>query len=114
MNSFINSLKEDFENGLYEAPETSDSYSGDEKEKQNHNSTLQKIFSRFHTVVKALRRRHNGRSILGVNDEYDVQDLLNSLLLVEFEDVRREEWIPSYVGTVFTCRFLIKKRENCH
>lgn len=54
---------------------------------------------RFLDVSRQLRRRHAGRPTLEVNDEYDAQDLLHSLLLVCFRDVRAEEWTPSYAGS---------------
>jgi len=39
-----------------------------------------------------LRNRHENRTTLEIKDEYDVQDLLHSLLLVHFDDVRPEEY----------------------
>lgn len=57
---------------------------------------LVRIFDRFHVVVRQLRDRHDGRQTLDVADEYDLQDLLHAILLIEFDDVRSEEWTPSY------------------
>ncbi|MEI6002257.1 hypothetical protein H3V53_35580 [Paraburkholderia bengalensis] len=34
-----------------------------------------------------------------MTDEYDVQDLLHGVLHLEFDDIRPEEWCPSYAGT---------------
>jgi DpnII restriction endonuclease len=66
------------------------------------------ILSRFHSVVTQLRRRHGGRSTLDVNDEYDVQDLLRVLLSLYFDDVRAEEWTPSYAGKSSRVDFFLK------
>lgn len=43
-----------------------------------------------------------------MNDEYDVQDLLHALLRIHFEDIRPEEWTPSYAGAVSRVDFLLK------
>jgi hypothetical protein len=62
---------------------------------------------RFHTVVRQLRDRREGRSTLDVTDEYDVQDLLHALLRIFFDDVRPEEWTPSYAGKSSRMDFLL-------
>ena len=69
---------------------------------------IKKICDRFHLVVRQIRSRHESRPTLDVQDEYDVQDLLHSLLWVEFDDVRAEEFIPSYGGKASRIDFLIK------
>ena len=66
------------------------------------------IFSRFHKVARQLRSRYNNRSTLEIEDEYDVQDLLHSLLQLYFDDVRKEEWTPSYAGGSSRQDFLLK------
>ena len=59
------------------------------------------------------RRKENGisRNTININDEYDVQDLLHSLLLIEFDDIRAEEWVPSYAGGSSRTDFLLKKEK---
>jgi hypothetical protein len=69
---------------------------------------VERICQRFHLVVRQLRRRHAGRTTLDVGDEYDVQDLLHALLRVEFDDIRAEEWTPSYAGKAARVDFLLK------
>ena len=59
---------------------------------------LETIFERFHLIVKQLRNRYNDRETLDVKDEYDTQDLLHALLRIYYEDIRCEEWNPSYAG----------------
>ncbi|HEY9807909.1 MAG TPA: DUF2321 domain-containing protein [Halomicronema sp.] len=71
--------------------------------------TLERIFSRFHNIVRRLRDRHSNRETLDVSDEYDVQDLLHGLLLVFFDDIRAEEVTPSYAGKSARVDFLLKK-----
>lgn len=44
-------------------------------------------------------------------DEYDVQDLLHALLKIEFDDVRPEEWTPSYAGKSSRTDFLLKNEK---
>lgn len=68
---------------------------------------LENIFNKFHRVARQLRTRHDNRETLNVNDEYDVQDLLHALLLLHFDDVRAEEWTPSYAGGAVRMDFLI-------
>ncbi len=68
-----------------------------------------RIFNRFHAVAQQLRHRHNGRATLEVKDEFDVQDLLHALLLVDFDDVRQEEPTGSYAGASSRIDFVLKK-----
>jgi hypothetical protein len=63
---------------------------------------------RFHAVARQIRDRHDSRPTLDVADEYDVQDLLHSLLRLRFEDIRPEEWSPSYAGKSTRMDFLLK------
>lgn len=69
---------------------------------------LGKIFQRFHRFSRQLRVRHQNRPTIEVEDEYDVQDLLHALLRIEFEDIRPEEWTPSYAGKSARTDFLLK------
>lgn len=69
---------------------------------------LETIFERFHKVARQLRTRHASRNTLEIKDEYDVQDLLHALLLIHFDDVRPEEWTPSYAGGSVRMDFLLK------
>lgn len=71
--------------------------------------SLQQIFIRFTEVVNTLKRRHDGRSKLEINDECDVQDLLYSLLVSRFEDVRPEEPTPSFASKFAKIDFILKE-----
>lgn len=70
------------------------------------------IASQFHRVARQLRDRYNRRETLDVKDEYDVQDLFHSLLLLFFDDIRKEEWTPSYAGGSSRMDFLLKKEKT--
>ncbi|MDA2923306.1 hypothetical protein MYX65_01405 [Acidobacteria bacterium AH-259-L09] len=66
------------------------------------------ICRRFHLVAKQLTSRREGRPTLEISDEYDVQDLLHALLRLHFDDIRPEEWTPSYAGSASRMDFLLK------
>jgi hypothetical protein len=69
------------------------------------------VCDRFHTIVKQLAQRRDGRPTLRIEDEYDVQDLLHALLRLYFDDIRPEEWTPSYGGGSSRMDFLLKGHE---
>jgi len=46
-----------------------------------------------------------------MKDEYDVQDLMHALLKQHFNDVRAEEWTPSYAGKSSRMDFLLKNEK---
>jgi len=83
----------------------------DKDVKDNSLSYISRICDRFHLVVKQLRVRREQRNTLDVSDEYDVQDLMHSLLRLYFDDIRTEEWAPSYAGKCSRMDFLIKKEQ---
>lgn len=72
---------------------------------------LYRIGERFHQVAKQLRVRRQGRATLDIGDEYDVQDLFHALLRIPFDDVRPEEWTPSYAGGASRVDFLLPEIE---
>lgn len=78
---------------------------------KNYDAELSVLFERFHVVARQLKRRYANRGTLEIKDEYDVQDLLNAELLLFFNDVRPEEWTPSYAGGCNRIDFLIKDEE---
>lgn len=71
-------------------------------------AAIETICNRFHAVVRQLRIRHDNRATLDVADEYDVQDLLHAMLRLHFDDIRPEEWTPSYAGRSSRMDFLLK------
>ncbi len=74
----------------------------------NISRIIKHVLRNFDKVTRQLRRRHEGRSPYQIADEYDVQDLLHAILLAYFEDVRPEEYTPSYAGTASRIDFLLK------
>ena len=78
-----------------------------EESEQTKFNGINTIANRFHAVVMQLRQRHDSRPTIDVNDEYDVQDLFHSLLSLFFNDIRAEEWNPSYAGGASRCDFLL-------
>ena len=72
-------------------------------------SLIERICLHFHRVYRQLQARHGGRPTIVIQDEYDVQDLLHALLRLHFDDVRPEEWTPSFAGASARVDFLLKE-----
>lgn len=70
-------------------------------------NAVDNIISRFHAVATQIRKRHGERDTLDIYDEYDVQDLMHALLRLHFDDIRPEEWVPSYAGSASRTDFLL-------
>ena len=69
------------------------------------------LAERLHAVVRQIRERRERRMTLDVADEYDVQDLFHALLTIYFDDIRKEEWTPSYAGGASRMDFLLPEVE---
>jgi hypothetical protein len=69
---------------------------------------LLRLLGKFHRVAQTLRIRYSDRETIEMNDEYDVQDLLNSLLHIYFDDIRPEEASPSHVGSNSRIDFVLR------
>lgn len=72
-------------------------------------SLIEKLCLRFHSAARQLQARHDGRTTINIEDEYDVQDLFHAILKLHFDDIRPEEWTPSYAGRSARVDFLLKK-----
>lgn len=59
---------------------------------------IKNILHWFHKCAQELRYRYSNRETILINDEYDVQDLLRSILKIYFNDVRAEDYSPSSAG----------------
>ena len=59
---------------------------------------LEKVFVNFHRCTRAILNRYNNRQTIDIKDEYDVQDLLEGILRLFVDDVRPEDYVPSYAG----------------
>ena len=77
----------------------------------NSIENIVRICNSFHSVARQLRQRHTNRDTLTIEDEYDVQDLFHALLRIFFEDVRAEEWTPSYAGGSSRVDFLLPQEK---
>ena len=102
---FLKSLIDEIENFWAE-----DTVSDNSTNSTENNKIIQ-IIDRFHLITKQLRQRHDSRETLGVSDEYDVQDLFHALLKLYFDDIRAEEWTPSYAGSSSRIDFFIPELE---
>lgn len=72
---------------------------------------LNRVLRRFHRSARQLKHRYGDREPLRISDEYDVQDFLHSLLRALFDDIRTEEYVPSYAGGASRVDFLLKKEK---
>jgi hypothetical protein len=108
--SYLRSLALDIEQDHYDAPTLMEESNSDESVASMSSALKQvvEICNNFHKVVKQLRSRHAQRPTLDVNDEYDVQDLLHSLLHLHFADIRAEECTPSNAAQCTRIDFLLK------
>lgn len=119
-NEFVKGLQKSHRNYYYEASTcvkiienvkeyiNKDFITFEQKNKVDIDSALNIIFSHFYKIARQLRYRYENRETLKIEDEYDVQDLLHALLLLYFDDVRAEEWTPSYAGKSARMDFLLK------
>ena len=70
---------------------------------------IKTIINRFHKIARQLQSRYSNRPTIEIDDEYDVQDLFHALLQLYFDDIRPEEYTPSYAGAASRVDFLIKQ-----
>jgi hypothetical protein len=83
--------------------------------KQENNKaidTLIQIFKKFHIAALQMSKRHDNRETLTIKDEFDVQDFVHSLLKIHFDDIRPEEYTPSYAGSASRIDFLLKDEKT--
>jgi hypothetical protein len=69
------------------------------------------LCERIPRVVRQLASRDRKRTPLTIDDEYDLQYLVRALLALSFDDVRAEEWTPSYAGGSTKMDFLVKREK---
>ena len=68
-----------------------------------------RVLDRMGSVERALKTRHDSRPTLTVEDEYDIQDLLRSLLFLYFDDVSEEDPSPKFAGSSTRVDLLLRK-----
>lgn len=79
---------------------------------ENIDITIQKICNNFHRCARAILNRYKNRNTLEIKDEYDVQDLLQGILRLFVDDVRPEDYVPSYAGGNSRTDFYLPKYET--
>lgn len=72
---------------------------------------VENIIQRFHLVVKEISDRYDNRLPFSMNDEYDVQDLLEGLLRLYFDDIRREVPTTEFAGSSTRLDFLLDQEQ---
>lgn len=77
--------------------------------KSNKLEPLILLLKNFHKVAQELRERNGGKEALIIESEYDVQFLLNALLHIYFDDVRKEDYSPRSAGGNSIIDFTLKK-----
>ncbi|WP_227691697.1 hypothetical protein [Psychrobacter immobilis] len=102
--TFLNSMKDEVQEFWKESD-------GNMEDDSSANRHVELIMNRFHQVCRQLNKRYNNRPTIDINDEYDVQDLFHALLKLYFDDVRPEEYTPSYAGAASRTDFLLKKEQ---
>lgn len=79
---------------------------------RTHTPQLENVYricDRLSAVARQLQERYTDRDTIEINDEYDVQDLFHALLKLYFDDIREEEWAPSYGSKSPRIDFLLKQ-----
>lgn len=107
--TLINYQKPIFDSAMSDIPYQSKENKTDSKEYALNR--IYKICNRFYYIARQLQSRHDDRDTLDIEDEYDVQDLLHALLKVDFDDIRPEEYSPSYASSSSRVDFLLKKEK---
>jgi hypothetical protein len=59
-------------------------------------ATVERICARFHRVARGLAEREGGRNTFACKNESDLQHLFHALLQLQFDEIRLEEYTPSY------------------
>jgi hypothetical protein len=67
------------------------------------------ILRRMGQICKPLVARRRGRAGIDVTDEYDLQDLVETVLRTLYDDVRPEERTPSSAGSSSTIDFYVRE-----
>lgn len=95
---------------LYEGPEAVEA-TDDTDNDWTALDAIEQLCTRFHLVARQLTERHAKRDTLAIADEYDVQDLFHALLHIDFDDIRPEEYTPSYAGKATRMDFLLPEEK---
>lgn len=111
---FVTFSRKDFQERKFENTVIDHYYEGLIEPNQYYNNikydieNLKNILKKFNSFYHLLNQRHNKRTGIVINDEYDVQDLLHSILTLFFTDVQRESSVPYNAGSNSRIDFLIR------
>ena len=72
---------------------------------------VEQLCRRFAVFARMFAKRQRNRVPFEITDEYDVQDLMHAILKLHFDDVRPEEWTPSYAGNSSRMDFFLKREQ---
>lgn len=68
---------------------------------------IKEICNNFNKFDIAIKRRYNNRPTIEINDEYDLQNALLAILKLFINDIRPEDYVPSYAGGNSRVDFLL-------
>lgn len=74
-------------------------------------SLIEILCIRFHRFARQLQARYDNRPTIDIEDEYDLQDVFHALLRLHFDDVRKEEYSPSYASASSRIDFILKNEQ---
>jgi hypothetical protein len=72
---------------------------------------IERMARHFGEYARQLEKRQRGAEGFLITDEYGMQDAFHAALRLHFEDVRPEEWTPSYAGGASRMDFLVSDGE---
>lgn len=68
---------------------------------------IKDICMNFNKFDINIRRRYGNRDTIKINDEHDLQDVIHSILKLFINDIRLEDYVPSYAGGNSRVDFLL-------
>jgi len=74
-------------------------------------ATIEHICTRFHRVARGLAEREGGRNTFACKNESDLQHLFHALLQLQFDEIRLEEYTPSYTRKTPRTHFLLPNEQ---
>ncbi len=80
-------------------------------ERTNAINIVERLATRFHLFASQLASRRRDRQAFLISDEFDLQDLFHALLMLFFDDVRPEEYTPSYAARSSKIDFILKPEQ---
>jgi hypothetical protein len=68
---------------------------------------IARVCNNFNKFDINIKRRYGSRETITINDEYDVQDAMLAILKLFVDDIRPEDYVPSYAGRNSRVDFLL-------